>query len=85
MDKKKIKIEISQITNKLIGKKINPNINFLKSGIIDSFSYVELLISLEQKFKIKIKKKEQMNISLQSINGLIRFINKKLSEKRKNY
>lgn len=82
-EKIKIKKEISSVVNKIIGKNISAQRNFLQSGVIDSFSYVELLINLENKFKIKIKKKEQMDIRLQSIEGLIKFVSKKINAKKK--
>jgi acyl carrier protein len=68
------------IDNFLFGEdngKLSNDDSFLEQGIIDSTGALELVALLEGKYVIKIKDEELDPENLDSINKLVRFINRK--------
>jgi acyl carrier protein len=57
--------------------KLSNDDSFLDQGIIDSTGILELVALLEGKYGIKIKNDELEPANLDSINKLVRFINRK--------
>ena len=53
----------------------------ISNGIVDSYGFVELTISLEQKFNISFLKEEINDINFKSINSISKFIYKKIEKK----
>lgn len=53
------------------------NDSFLEKGIIDSTGVLELVAFVEENFGLKIEDEELVPENLDSINNLIRFIEKK--------
>ena len=53
--------------------------DFVKKGLIDSFSLIELIIFCEKKFSIKFKEKALKNNEISTISKLSKLI---LNEKR---
>ena len=51
--------------------------SFLENGVIDSTGVLELINYLEGRFNIKVEDDELVPQNLDSINGLIRFIERK--------
>jgi acyl carrier protein len=51
------------------------------SKLIDSISFVDLLVAIEEKMKIKIKVNEVNTDNFDTVNMIITFIEKKLNEK----
>jgi acyl carrier protein len=51
--------------------------SFMEQGIIDSTGVLELVAFIEGKYGIKIKNDELVPNNLDSINKLVRFINRK--------
>jgi acyl carrier protein len=51
--------------------------SFLESGVIDSTGVLELINYIETRFGIKVADEELVPRNLDSINGLIRFIESK--------
>ena len=78
------------IQNKLIDiiKKINSNQfnvskkslnqDLLISGILDSFGFVEYILTIEEQFNITFSEKEQFQKKIRSVNGMEVFIKAKL-------
>lgn len=54
--------------------------SFLDNGIIDSLGVLELVSFIEDSFDIEVKDEELIPENLDSINNLLRYIKKKLSE-----
>jgi acyl carrier protein len=54
--------------------------SFLESGVIDSTGVLELINYMESRFGISVADDELVPENLDSINGLIRFIEKKSGE-----
>jgi len=52
--------------------------SFVDQGIIDSTGMLELVAFLEQQYRIKIEDEELIPDNLDSINNLVKFIEKKL-------
>ena len=57
--------------------KLSNDDSFLERGIIDSTGILELVALLEGKYGIKIKEHELVPDNLDSINNLVRFIDRK--------
>jgi len=51
--------------------------SFLESGIIDSTGILELVSFIEEQYRIKIEDEELIPDNLDSVNNVVRFINKK--------
>ena len=51
------------------------------SKLIDSISFVDLLVAIEEKMKIKIKVNEVNTDNFDTVNMITTFIEKKLNEK----
>jgi acyl carrier protein len=52
---------------------------FLENGILDSTGVIELVVFLEEKFKIEIEDTEIVPENLNSINMLVEFVQRKSS------
>jgi acyl carrier protein len=55
--------------------------SFLERGIIDSTGVLELVAFLEQTYGIEVQDQELVPANLDSINGLLRFLDGKLAER----
>lgn len=51
--------------------------SFLEKGIVDSTGVLELVVFLEKQYRIKIEDEELIPANLDSIDSLLRFIEKK--------
>jgi len=51
--------------------------SFLEKGIVDSTGVLELVVFLEKQYRIKIEDEELIPANLDSIDNLLRFIEKK--------
>jgi len=51
--------------------------SFLESGIIDSTGILELVSFIEEHYSIKIEDEELIPDNLDSVNNVVKFINKK--------
>ena len=51
--------------------------SFLESGVIDSTGVLELVAFLERRFGVKVEDRELVPENLDSINGLVRLIERK--------
>jgi len=58
---------------------LDNNQSFLESGIIDSTGMMELVSFVEGQYTIKIEDEELIPDNLDSVNNVVRFINKKLA------
>jgi|LakMenEpi03Aug12_release.lakeMendotaPanAssembly.Ray.scaffolds.fasta_scaffold1616826_1 acyl carrier protein len=72
--KSKIKIILEDIIPK--GKKINEKTDLIKKGYLDSFSALTLIMSIEQKFKMKISLNKLDISNLGSIEKIEKFLKK---------
>jgi len=75
-----VKAELERLS-KNIGvdaSNIDPDENVIESGLIDSFGFLELLMSVEQKFGAKINFMELDPGDFTSLNGLIFHVSKAL-------
>jgi len=52
--------------------------SFLESGIIDSTGILELVSFIEEHYEVKIEDEELIPDHLDSVNNVVKFINKKL-------
>ena len=52
--------------------------DFMVSGYIDSFGYVQLLLTLQSVFDIDIKPEDQTDKRLRTVNGINNFITEKV-------
>ena len=53
--------------------------SFLESGIIDSTGILELVSFIEEHYSAKIEDEELIPDNLDSVNNVVKFINKKLN------
>ena len=53
--------------------------SFLESGIIDSTGILELVSFIEEHYSIKIEDEELIPDNLDSLNNVVKFINKKIN------
>jgi acyl carrier protein len=68
------------VDNFLFGEennKLTPDDSLLEKGIIDSTGVLELVAFVERQYGFKIEDKELVPANLDSINNLIRFIDRK--------
>jgi len=70
--------EISSLIERITGKKVVKNHSLMKSGIITSITFVEVLVALEDTFHISIDFTEIDKDTVDSIEGFSAFISKKL-------
>lgn len=56
---------------------LGPDDSFLERGIIDSTGVLELVGFLERRFGIRVEDHELLPANLDSIRGLVRFIERK--------
>jgi len=55
--------------------------SFLESGIIDSTGMLELVSFIEEQYGIKIEDEELVPDNLDSVNNVVRFVNKKRGDR----
>ena len=58
--------------------------NLFDVGMLDSFSYLELITDIEKKFKIKFSEKEMYNKKNGNLDYILKLILKKLDKNVKN-
>lgn len=58
---------------------LNNDQSFLESGIIDSTGILELVSFIEEHYDITIEDEELIPDNLDTVNNVVKFINKKLS------
>jgi len=56
---------------------LSNNDSFLDAGIIDSTGVLELVMFLEDKYAIEVQDDELVPHNLDSVNGLVQFVNRK--------
>jgi D-alanine--poly(phosphoribitol) ligase subunit 2 len=78
--KEKIKNKIENLCLIEIGKDAKEDTNLFKEGIIDSFSYIELVKFLENEFNIIISDEELMSEALNSYSTIIFFVKSKINQ-----
>lgn len=54
--------------------------SFLKRGLIDSTSVLEIIMFLEDEYHIKVDDDEMIAENLDSVNNIVNFINRKLAK-----
>ena len=59
--------------------KTTKNSDLFQQGHIDSYGFMELIGFLEKEFKIKIQTDELISESLNSLSGMVEFVQTKLS------
>jgi len=64
-------------------KELVPDESLLENGIIDSTGVLELVLFLEEQFSIEIKDVDIIPENLDTINNMLVFIEKKLSQNSK--
>tara|TARA_B100001093_G_scaffold519378_2_gene608129 strand:+ start:971 stop:1216 length:246 start_codon:yes stop_codon:yes gene_type:complete len=74
--------KISKITLREDLNLFDKDEDILQSGLIDSFGYVQLLTALEDEFSIMIGEEEQFDNRLRTINGILKFCEEKLKNKK---
>jgi acyl carrier protein len=67
----------------LLSTKIK-KINLFEVGMLDSFSFLELIIDIEKKFKIKFSDKEMYSKKNGNLDYILKLILKKLDKNVKN-
>ena len=73
--------QILEINITIEKEDINYDKGLISNGIVDSYGFVELTISLEQKFNFSFLKEEINDINFKSINSISKFIYKKIEKK----
>jgi acyl carrier protein len=58
--------------------------NLFEVGMLDSFSYLELIIDIEKKFKIKFSDKEMYSKKIGNLDYILKLILKKIDKNVKN-
>jgi acyl carrier protein len=56
---------------------VGGDMSFLESGLIDSTGVLELVAFLEEKFHMKVEDEDLIPANLDSVNALIRFVERK--------
>lgn len=73
-----IKARIVSFIKELSQSKVFPeNIDLIESGVLDSFSFVELIVFLEKQFNIKVNPFEVRIEDLHSVDSLVSFVMRK--------
>lgn len=75
VEKKIIRDFLSELNNQHI--KIGDDDSLLVAGLIDSLTIVQLIISIEEQYKIKIRENELLPENFETINGIVDFLTKK--------
>ena len=57
--------------------KLSGDASFLESGIIDSTGVLELVAFLEEKFQVKVEDEDLIPANLDSINAIVRYVERK--------
>ena len=72
------------IENFLFGdsSKLEDDMSFLESGIIDSTGILELIGFLEETYDIKVEDEELIPENLDSIKSVVEFLERKLTKER---
>jgi len=68
------------VNNFLFGQgedRLSNHDSFLENGIVDSTGVLELVVFLEEQYRIKIEDEELIPANLDSIDNLVRFIENK--------
>ena len=65
--------------NAISTKPLGPLDDLFKSGILDSLTIVQLIVSIEKKFQIKISSKDINFESFSTINNIEELVQKKLT------
>lgn len=83
-----MKLSITQIQQQVIEliiangagfAELAPETNFVKSGMLDSFAILSMIMQIERQFAIKFELAELANTDLQTVDGLSKAIAAKLS------
>ena len=83
MKKKLLKLEIILDWFKKKKIKINDKTNLFKSSDLDSFGFIEFLIFLQNKFKIKLEHEKIFNKKSININDFLKILDKHENRKIK--
>lgn len=59
-------------------KDITVKTDLFKSGLVDSYGFVELVSFIESEFQIKISNEELVSGSMNSVSGMVDMIDEKL-------
>ena len=78
MTLEEISIAICSILENITGKKISVHQSLLKSGIITSITFIELLVALEDRFSISIEFDEIDRETLDTVASLALFVSKEM-------
>lgn len=65
------------IKNNIVPKNIKVNDNFLKLGLIDSFTFMNLISIIEKNFQVTFSKKELSFNNFNSLKKIEKVINEK--------
>jgi len=65
------------IKNNIVPKNITVNDNFLKLGLIDSFTFMNLISIIEKNFQVTFSKKELSFNNFNSLKKIEKVINEK--------
>lgn len=63
------------------GSKLNDAESFLESGILDSTGILEIIMFVEEEFGIEVLEDEMEPANLDSIDRLVAYVERKLTEK----
>ena len=61
--------------------KLANDTSFLESGLIDSTGVLELVMFLEEKFRVKVADEEMLPENLDSVSAIAGFVTRKLSSR----
>lgn len=80
----KMVIEITQSnTENLLDEDVDPDINLYESYIIDSLDFVELIIRIEERFKVDLLDEQADITDLSTINDLTQAVIRKRNQVNK--
>jgi acyl carrier protein len=63
------------------GESLKDDTSFLEAGIIDSTGILELIMFIEETYRIKVEDSELVPANLDNLKNLAEFINRKTSNK----
>lgn len=75
-----LKQKVSDINLELNPNEVPENVGLLKTGIIDSFGFVELVVFIEQSFGLTLDDDDLNDSNFASLSALADFIQRKLEE-----
>ncbi|MFD2614765.1 acyl carrier protein [Paenibacillus gansuensis] len=75
---------INEIKGKEIANKIDPTEDFVSKYMLDSFDVVELLVQIEDKFKIEMFEEAYTESAFESFSAFINLIESEINKKKKN-